>query len=188
MAGAIGKFLLNAELPADKQVVDAPAFSITKVLASAGIIVGPIATLIADNLLNIDFSAWQLVSLAAALLLFLAILASADVVARSIATGAKAKADGEVSSAKAAAEATTKAAKHMAEAAKEEARQAGMGRIVVFDRPIQSMRRNDKGGKFNVAVDAHAICYGDTCYVAISDPEGHDGFRWVPKQDVAINS
>lgn len=86
-------FLLNLKAPDADTVVTAPAFSLTKVLASAAIVVGPLATYLVDRFSKVSFSSWQIVSLAVALLVFLAITAAADVLGRSIAAAAKVKAD-----------------------------------------------------------------------------------------------
>ncbi len=83
-------FLLNQSGDAKQaQVVDAPAFSLTKVLASAAIIVTPIATILVDQLSKLNLTAQQYVVLAVGLLGFLAVTASADVLGRSLATGAE---------------------------------------------------------------------------------------------------
>jgi hypothetical protein len=86
-------FLLNqSETTAEDQVVDAPAFSLTKVLAAAAVIVTPIATILVDrsSSTEITLSAGNYVALAAAVLGFLAIASAADVFARAIATSAEA--------------------------------------------------------------------------------------------------
>jgi hypothetical protein len=58
-------FLLNQSPAAqDAQVVQAPAFSLTKVLASAAIIITPIATIIVDQVKTVKLSAGNYVALA----------------------------------------------------------------------------------------------------------------------------
>lgn len=73
------------------QAVTAPAFSLTKVLSAAAIVVAPIATVVVDKIGKLNLTEWQYVSLALGVLLFLAIAASADVLARAYATGQKAR-------------------------------------------------------------------------------------------------
>jgi hypothetical protein len=81
------QFLLNQD-PRPGEV-DTRAFSLTKVLSSAAIIVGPLATVVVDTLTKINFSAGQIVALAIGLLGFLAITASADVLGRSYAAAGR---------------------------------------------------------------------------------------------------
>jgi hypothetical protein len=82
-------FLLNQSQTAiDSATVTAPAFSLTKVLASAAIIITPISAYLVDQLSKVTLSAGNYVALAAALLGFLAIASAADVLGRSYATAA----------------------------------------------------------------------------------------------------
>src|SRR4051812_47660970 len=88
------QFLLNTGADADKQVVEAPAFSLTKVLGAGAVIITPIATIIVDKVQKqTDFKAQHYVALALGLLGFLAITAAADVLARSIVTASKKNAE-----------------------------------------------------------------------------------------------
>jgi hypothetical protein len=92
------KFLLNKETdPAklDKQAVEAPAFSLTKVLGTVALIVGPIATVLVEAFGAIELNAPQYVALAIGLLAFLAVTSAADVLARSVVTAAEMKAEAE---------------------------------------------------------------------------------------------
>jgi hypothetical protein len=78
------KFLLNRE--ADETKVSAPAFSITKVLATTAIVLGPLATVLFRWLGNAHLTDGQYVMLTIALVAFIAILGAADVLARSYVT------------------------------------------------------------------------------------------------------
>jgi hypothetical protein len=79
-------FLLNKGASGDAQVVDAPAFSLTKVLGSAATIIAPLSALLANWLTDANLNAGDYVALTLGLLAFLAITASADVLARAWAT------------------------------------------------------------------------------------------------------
>lgn len=84
------KFLLNQGSEGEaKDVVEAPAFSLTKVLSAGAVIIAPIAALIVDSLKDKDLKPSHYVALAIALLGFLAITAAADVLARALATAAE---------------------------------------------------------------------------------------------------
>jgi hypothetical protein len=90
------KFLLNQETDPDelaKQAVEAPAFSLTKVLSTAALIVAPVTAYLVDWLSDINLTEQHFVALAIGLLGFLAVAAAADVLARSVVTAAEAKAD-----------------------------------------------------------------------------------------------
>lgn len=90
------KFLLNQPEDQDelaKQAVEAPAFSLTKVLSTAALIVTPIAAYLVDWLSDINLTEQHFVALAIGLFGFLAVAAAADVLARSIVTAAETKAD-----------------------------------------------------------------------------------------------
>jgi hypothetical protein len=88
------RFLLNqGPQPEAAAVVKAPAFSITKVLSAAAIIVGPIAAVVVDKVKADGLSTHDYVVLAVALLAFLAITASADVIARAVASAAATRAE-----------------------------------------------------------------------------------------------
>jgi hypothetical protein len=77
-------FLLNRD-HADP-AVSAPAFSITKVLTTGVGILTPLAGLLAARLGSLNFSAAEVVTLTVALLGFLAIVTTADVISRSLVT------------------------------------------------------------------------------------------------------
>jgi hypothetical protein len=83
-------FLLNRGQDAqDSTVVEAPAFSLTKVLSTLAVILTPLATLLVKAINDVHFSASNYTVLIVAVLGFLAIAASADVLGRSIATSAE---------------------------------------------------------------------------------------------------
>jgi hypothetical protein len=83
-------FLLNqGEDAQSSAVVEAPAFSLTKVLSAGAIIITPLATVLVDQIKDLNFSAGNYVVLTVGLLGFLAITASADVLGRSLATSAE---------------------------------------------------------------------------------------------------
>src|SRR5438067_564458 len=77
-------FLLNRGNP--DTAVAAPAYSITKVLATGASLVTPLVVLLASKLGSLDFSSAEIVVLTVAVLGFLAIVAAADVISRSSAT------------------------------------------------------------------------------------------------------
>lgn len=92
MSKVVDFFLNSSDSSKGSQVVEAPAFSLTKVMGAAAVIVAPLATLLVNKITSVDLSAGNYVAIAAALLGFLAITSAADVLGRSIATGATAQA------------------------------------------------------------------------------------------------
>ncbi len=68
------------------QTVTAPAFSITKVISSAAIVLTPLAAYLAKAIGNVKFTPGQIVALLVAVLALLGITSASDVIARSIAT------------------------------------------------------------------------------------------------------
>jgi hypothetical protein len=121
-------FMLNTGANADKQVVEAPAFSLTKVLGAGAVIITPIATVIIDAVQKqTNFKANHYVALAIGLLGFLAITAAADVLARAIGAAAKSKATAAEKNVDAALEASAAARVRAA---------ASAARLVPFDTPI----------------------------------------------------
>ncbi len=156
----VRSFLLNKGM-SQGAGVDAPAFSLTKVLASAAIVIGPLATLLVDKLSHLNFSAGQVVALALGLLGFLAVTASADVLGRSMVAAAKATSD-------AAAERTHEA-------------QAGVGRLVPFPHPVSGRAIAD--GE-DPAVQVLASAYGDQSYFLVRDGDG--ALSWLPAAKVTF--
>ncbi len=84
------QFLLNGE-PKKKEeaVVEGPAFSLTKVLTVAAILLLPVVTYIVTYLENAKFTTGQVTALILGVLAFLAVASAADVLARGIATAAQ---------------------------------------------------------------------------------------------------
>lgn len=78
------KLLLNQGSTTD--VVEAPAFSLTKVLATAALILTPVVSYLVKWLEKAEFSTGQVVTLIVAVLALLAVLGAADVLARALAT------------------------------------------------------------------------------------------------------
>lgn len=97
---ALGDFFLNKTTEGGKSkpvdaAVDAPAFSLTKVLTAGAVIIPPLGTLLVKLLQGEEFKLEpvHVVVLIVALLGFVAILASADVLARAIAAGSQSRAE-----------------------------------------------------------------------------------------------
>jgi hypothetical protein len=88
------KLLLNRD--AKGETVTAPAFSITKVTATIGVVLAPLATYLVKAIADVKFTSGQVVALISAILGLLAIAASADVIARAIATHGQAEFSGYV--------------------------------------------------------------------------------------------
>lgn len=125
-------FLLNNSAEAKQaEVVAAPAFSLTKVLATAAAVVAPIATLLVDNFSKLNLSSQQYVTLAIGVLGFLAIASAADVLARSIATSAENNGA---------------------------AARTAAGNVVSFSTPLPGLYTNTKGdpAKVDVVATCHA--------------------------------
>lgn len=75
-------FLMNRGMNIAKAPVDAPAFSITKVLVAAATSVLPIVVLLITIFGEFDFDSTHIVALILGILAFLAIVGAADVLAR----------------------------------------------------------------------------------------------------------
>lgn len=155
-------FLLN-RTDDGSQSVEAPAFALTKVLSSAAVIVTPLATLIVEKTSSIDLTSGEYVTLAIALLGFLAVTSSADVLARSIAAAGRSKTDAGQQNAKAHAVAA--------------------GRLIPFDAPLAGRRMNaDGSGHTDVQVLAAAQSDGPLFLVKEADaPLG-----WAKASEVKI--
>ncbi|RNL63198.1 hypothetical protein EFK50_15990 [Nocardioides marmoriginsengisoli] len=103
-ASKVVDFFLNTSKESKEgQVVEAPAFSLTKVMIVLAPLVTTIVTLVTDKVGKTDFSSGEVTAMIVALLALLALTSAADVLARGIATSAEKSAAG----AKAAAEART---------------------------------------------------------------------------------
>jgi hypothetical protein len=77
-------FLLNRA--STDSTVSAPAYSITKVLATSASVVTPLVALLVSQIGSVAFSSTEIVALIVAVLGFLAVVSTADVVSRSLAT------------------------------------------------------------------------------------------------------
>ena len=123
-------FLLNKttdEAELAKQAVEAPAFSLTKVLGTAALIVAPIAAYLVDRLSALNLNEQHFVALAIGLFGFLAVAAAADVVARSVVTAAEKNAEATV---------------------------AGLCRFIPFDDPVPARTRSS-GTRVEVLAVTH---------------------------------
>jgi hypothetical protein len=161
MPGPLDFFLNQGEEAEQKQVVEAPAFSLTKVLASGAVIITPLATLLVDKLDKADFRPAHYVALALGLLGFLAIASAADVLARAIGTAAVKKAEAATAG--------------QAQAA------ANAARLVPFDTPVTalwSLPGPDQQVKVLAAASA-----GDPYLLVQGDD---DKLTWVLAKDVRV--
>ena len=80
----------------DSSVVQAPAFSLTKVMALLAPLVTGLAAWLAARFQDVPFTTGQITTLLIALIGFLALTGSADVLARGIATSAQTTASGRL--------------------------------------------------------------------------------------------
>ena len=81
------KFLLNqTDATSTGQAVEAPAFSLTKVLAVVAPLLTAVTAFATSALEDVEFDSGQITLMIVALVAFLAITAAADVLARGIAT------------------------------------------------------------------------------------------------------
>jgi hypothetical protein len=160
MAGPVA-FLLNQGAEAErKEIVDAPAFSLTKVLGASAVIIAPIAALLVEELEAADLRAQHYVALAIGVLGFLAITASADVLARSMATGAEKKAEAVGNTALASA--------------------AGLSRFVRFQEPLAA---HHVTGAARDPVQVLAVAQADKPYFLVKKD---DSLKWRPESDITI--
>lgn len=97
----LGDFFLNKTTEAGgnktaaESAVTSPAFSLTKVLTAGAVVVAPLGTFLVKAIEGKDFkfAPVHIVVLIVGLLGFVAVLASADVLARAIATGSQSQAE-----------------------------------------------------------------------------------------------
>jgi hypothetical protein len=94
----LAKLFLNRGVEA-ASVVDSPAFSLTKVMAVVAPLMTVLVTFVTGKLRTGTFTYGQITTMIVALVAFLAVTASADVLGRSMATAAAKKADGYTSAA-----------------------------------------------------------------------------------------
>jgi hypothetical protein len=166
------KFLLNdTEQAQDNAVVESNAFSLTKVLAAGAIIIGPIAAGIVDALSGLEAQDW--VVLAVALLGFLAITASADIIGRSVASAAKLRADGMTAAADTRAGARGAVARTRADAAV-----AAIASMTPFQQPLAG-HRIARGE--DPAIDVLAAASGG--YFLVRED---DSLTWLKEEQVRI--
>ena len=131
-------FLLNKDTTAtgDKppaaDPVTSSAFSLTKVLSSAAVVVAPLAMLLVDKISDLSFSSGQVVALIVAILGFLAIASAADVLARALANAAGMQAA-----------AATDAAKSRAEAAVDAQSKGAESGLLLLDKPLAARLQSD---------------------------------------------
>ncbi len=162
------EFLLNTGTNAEKQVVKAPAFSLTKVLGAGAVIITPIATIIVEAVqTHTDFEAQHYVALAIGLLGFLAITAAADVLGRSLVTASKNNAE---------------AAQKGSDAARVQAA-ASAARLVPFGSPINA-HRVLAGADEPVKVLAAASA--DDPYLLIQGKDGE--ITWLLAKEVDLGA
>jgi hypothetical protein len=165
-------FLLNKDTTAtgDKppaaDPVTSSAFSLTKVLSSAAVVVAPLAMLLVDKISDLSFSSGQVVALIVAILGFLAIASAADVLARALANAAGMQAA-----------AATDAAKSRAAAVDAQSKGAESG-LLLLDKPLAARLQSDglpkvtvvavRGGSENrvlVAAGGGKLSWVDAKYV-----------------------
>jgi hypothetical protein len=93
----LGEFFLNDSADSkEAAVVEAPAFSLTKVMSVVAPLITAVVALLTTLTTKVTFSSGEVVTLIVALIAFLAITASADVLARGIATSAAKSASGRL--------------------------------------------------------------------------------------------
>lgn len=168
-------FLLNkSDAAQESAVVEAPAFSITKVLTSAAVVVTPIATIIVDNLADVNLTAWNYTVLALGLLGFLAIASAADVYSRAYASAAKEQATATKAAAKEHAKAATAAIGTTA---------AGLGHIVTFKAPLAGHHINDDPGVADPEIEVLASGFSDGPRFLVKE---NGSVTWLPASEVEI--
>lgn len=151
-------FLLNQDAE-EEQVVEAPAFSLTKVLTTGFGIVAPISAGIGDWLKEgegLTNANW--VALSIAILGFLALITAADVLARSLATAAEKNAQAAV---------------------------AAMSQFAPFKDPIGATRILDSDDKPDPEVELLAVAQADGAHFLVK--EG-DSLKWLPASKIAIGA
>jgi hypothetical protein len=156
---SISEFLFNRQPKPGE--LDARAFSLTKILSSAAIIVGPVATVLVHTIGRVHFSPGQIVALAIGLLGFLAITASADVLGRSYAAGAQSRSDAAANELKAS--------------------QAAAGQFVQFPHPVPG--RMIAAGE-DPHVEIYGSAFGDQGYFLVREESGV--FSWKPASMVTF--
>ena len=156
--------------------VDAPAFSITKVLTAGSVVVAPLGTLLANWIgdENFKLTPGYYVTLFIGLLGFLAIVAAADVVARALAAGAEAA----TAAAKATSDAEISAAKQKAEDAR---LRRDTENLILFPKPfagsyVRASESADDPAE-TVTVKVIAATGGATTYFCTRRDRRSDGWK-----------
>jgi len=172
MPSSANPFSFFTNSTAQDTIVQAPAYSITKVLTTAAAVLVPLGTVVVAGFTKLSFSSWQIVSLAIGLLLLLAILASADVLGRSYAAAAKQKAQAAPSAGDA--------------SAKGQSAQtlAAIGQILLFKEPVVGQQHNATS---SAVVYVVGLCPGDTpCYLVHRLDAADGTYVRLPVAEVAI--
>lgn len=151
-------FLLNQSEEAEAdEVVEAPAFSLTKVLTTGVGIVAPITAGVADWIKQGEgLTSEHWVALAIGLLGFLAIIASADVIGRSLATAAEKNA---------------------------QAAAAGMSQFAAFQDPISARRILGSDTEPDPDVVLLAVAQADGAHYLVKEGES---IKWLPASGIEI--
>ena len=187
------RFLLNravddADKPKTTEApVDAPAFSLTKVSALIGTLLGPAVAAIAKAFTDQKFTTAQYTAMFIGLVGFLGLITAADVISRAVATtsvnhlkAAKATASAEVEQAKHVAEISAKALTEVADA-EAKATVAARDHVLNFASPVSG--RLVSTGK-DPAISILAFGSGGDGRFLIKDDE--DKLSWVPLTKVSF--
>jgi len=161
-----------------EQVVEAPAFSLTKVLTSGAMIITPVAALLTKWLGDATPSEWNYVALTLGLLGFLAIAGAADVIARAIATAAESKAKAKTAAAESHAKATESQAKGAESQAKAAA--ASVAQLVTFTTPLDGRHVLEGTDK---AVKVFAVAQGVEPYYLVQEDSK---INWLTGSEVSV--
>lgn len=127
-------------------------------LASAAIVVTPIATALVAQLKDVSFTAGTFVALALGVLGFLAITASADVLARAVATSAEKTAQASV---------------------------AGLAQLIPFEEPLNGTLIKSGAGRAaqDAAVEVLASAYAGEPYFLTKE---NGTLKWEPASVISI--
>ncbi len=87
MLMGVRKLFLNRGV--EDELVEAPAFSLTKVMAAIAPLVTAVVTLLAATLAEVEFTSAEITTLLVVLIAFLAVTGAADVLARAVAASAR---------------------------------------------------------------------------------------------------
>jgi hypothetical protein len=175
----------NAAQPA----VDDPAFSLTKVLATAATVLTPLTAILVTQLGDVAFSAGNIVALVLGVLGFLAVASAADVLARGAATGAEKRAEatqaaatGQAVVAKTAAKSSKKVAGLTLKAAQAESRNrsaTGFKGVLLLQPPVDGRLITD-GPTRSLTAHGLAEVDGGACFLCSVEGE----LQWLPRSRV----